>query len=215
MILTAKDVQFAIVDETLDSDSFKNFWNYFGQLDFVYRSMTGWQKFWKINDGQILSSASYNSTNLEAPLNAIHQGVSALAEQHLESIVGKKGEAWNEIVYTPFIYPVGSKTSWNNNYDCAASCIFYVHQEWNPHWGGELFIAKTPPKEEIVTTTPNSITREYVSPLLDSYGMGIYISPLPNRMVFLKGSVWNFMNRIDQSAGDKVHCSIVAHFLKK
>jgi hypothetical protein len=77
-------------------------------------------------------------------------------------------------------------------------------------------VAKTPPPEQVSSNIPeDQMTREYVAPLINAYGMGVYASPLPNRMVFTKGSAWHSINRVDQAAGDNVRCSVVAFFLKE
>lgn len=222
MKATAKDSNLAILDEVFEQDRFQYFWNYFNGLEYAYKSSTSWHKVWRINDGQILASlSSYNSkAPFNNPMDWIDQTVTTLAGQ-LEDVVGKKGEDWNDIIYTPYIYPAGTKISWHDDTGYTGACIFYPHQEWSPHWGGELYVAKTPPPEEskqlVLNNAKGSIvdtmTRDYVAPLLNAYGMGTYIAPLPNRMVFTSGAVWHAVNRVDVAAGDKMRCSIVAFFL--
>lgn len=219
MKLTTKDSQLAVLDEVFSPETFKQFWSYFNNLDFAYRSMNGWQKVWRINDGQILASSPFyhSKAPFNNPMDWIDQTVTALAKEHLQDIVGKEGEDWYDILYTPYIYPAGTKISWHDDYGYTGACIFYPHQEWNPHWGGELCVARTPLPQEVQAgkVSEDFMTREYVAPLLNAYGMGIYVSPLPNRMAFTSGSVWHSINRVDQSAGDNVRCSVVAFFLKK
>jgi len=217
MRLLVKDSQLSVVDEVFENNVFYNFWNYFNSLEFAYRSVSGWQKVWRINDGQILSGISYYHS--QSPFNSsidwIDQVVTSLAKKNFEDIVGKEGEDWNEIMYTPYIYPAGTKISWHDDGCYTGACIFYPHLEWSPNWGGELFVAKTPPPQECeFKGSMDMINRDFVSPLLNKYGMGTYVSPLPNRMVFTSGSVWHSINRVDQAAGDKVRCSIVAFFMK-
>ena len=223
MRYTAKDSSMAIVDEVFEPEMFKSFWHSFNSMDFAYRFSTSWQKVWKISDGQILSGASlYHS---KAPFNSsmdwVHQAMYGLAKQ-LEDVVGKEGEDWNEISLTPYLYPAGTKISWHDDCGYTGACIFYPHLEWSPHWGGELLVAKTPNQEEwdkLVCGEQkgglnDNMSREYIAPLLNAYGMGMYVSPLPNRMVFTSGSVWHSINRVDQTAGDKVRCSVVGFFTK-
>ena len=75
-------------------------------------------------------------------------------------------------------------------------------------------IARTNPEKNNDTKDEDLMTREFVSPILDEFGMGTYISPLPNRMAFTSGSVWHNISRVDQAAGDNVRCSVVAFFMK-
>jgi len=218
MKLTTKDSQLAVVDEVLSPEMFNHFWAYFNGLDFGYRSMNSWQKVWRINDGQVLASSPFYGSKapFNCPMDWIYQTVVALAEQHLEDLVGKKDKDWKDILLTPYIYPAGTKISWHDDYGYTGACIFYPHKAWNPHWGGELFVAKTPSPQEIKNAgiDPDAMTREYVTPLINAYGMGLYVAPLPNRMAFTSGSTWHSINRVDQAAGDNVRCSVVAFFLK-
>ena len=55
MKLTVKDPRMAVVDDVFEAPVFTDFLRFFNTLDFAYRSMTGWQKVWRINDGQILA----------------------------------------------------------------------------------------------------------------------------------------------------------------
>lgn len=222
MKLTSKDSHHAVVDEVFEPDVFKKLWEYFNELPFAYRSMTGWQKVWRINDGQILaSSPNYQcQAPFNSPMDILHQTILALAKQHFEEIVGKEGESegWQDLFFTPYIYPAGTKISWHDDYGYTGACIFYTHQEWSPNWGGELMLAKTSSLEEIQQDAnkiqQECMTRKYIDPILNKYGVGTYVSPLPNRLVFTSGKTWHSINRVDQSAGDNVRCSIVGFFTK-
>lgn len=210
MKVTAKDSSLAVLDQVFEPDRFKHFWNYFNGLEYAYRSSTSWHKIWRINDGQLLSSlSSYHSkAPFESPIDWIDSLVTGLAAQ-LEDIVGIKGKDWNDVIYTPYICPTGAKISWQN--DITGSCVFYPHPEWNPFWGGELFVAKTPSSDD----SSNGKSSGHITPILDVFGMGHYISPLPNRMVFTSGGVWHSTNRVDSAAGEHVRCSITAVFLRE
>jgi|FreactcultureFD7_1027221.scaffolds.fasta_scaffold03088_2 hypothetical protein len=225
MKLSVNESNVAIVDGVFEDQQFKDFHSYFNKLDFNYASNTGWQKVWRITDGQILGSHAVNHSQVptNTPFDWIDQTVYLLAKQHFEHIVGKEGEDWVDIIHRPYIYPVGTKISWHDDFAYSGACIFYCHTEWSPYWGGELFVAKTSnpeecerlAKEKSKDSLNNIITREYVNPILNEYGMGFYFSPLPNRMAFTSGKVWHAINRVDQSAGDAVRCSIVSFFKKK
>lgn len=221
MKLIAKDNDFAVLDEVFEPSIFTNFWTYYNQLDFAYRSMTGWCKVWRINDGQILAGAPFKHTQapFNCPMDWVHKTIFALAGEHFSSIVGSYGKDWSDILLTPYIYPVGTRISWHDDFAYTGACIFYAHPKWNPHWGGELMLAKTPPEEELnkIKNSANAadmMTRDYLCPIVDYYGMGRYIAPMPNRMVFTRGDLWHSINRVDQAAGDNMRCSVVAFFLK-
>lgn len=219
MRLTATDNDFAIVDEVLSPENFQEFWKYFNSLDYADRSITGWQKVWRINDGKILAGAAnyLSASPFNSPLDWLLQNILFCARNHFKNIVGVEGVDWQDILLTPYLYGEGTKISWHNDYGYSGACIFYPHLQWSPFWGGELMIAKTPNPEDINSSDSGKVdmmTRSYVNPLLNAYGMGFYSSPLPNRMVFTKGSTWHQINRVDKAAGDNIRCSVVAFFLK-
>ena len=219
MKLTAKDSHYAVVDDVFDKEGCTYFWEYFNSLPFAFRSMTGWQKVWKISDGQVLASSPYYHTQapFNNPMDMVHKMVVALAEQHFEEIVGKQGVDWHELFFTPYIYPAGTKISWHDDYGYTGACIFYPHLECRPNWGGELMVAKAPSAEELNADklAPDFMTRKYIDPILTHYGMGLYFTPSPNRMVFTSGKVWHGINRVDSAAGDNARCSIVGFFTKE
>ncbi len=213
-----KTDEIAIFDEIFDSKGFKHFVSYFNRLPFVFRQSQGWLKIWRISDGQILSSPEsyYTKMPTNTPIDWIHNTVYHIAKNYLQDICGEEGKDWDEIVYTPYIYPEGTKISWHDDHGYSAACIFYCHEEWSPHWGGELMVAKTPPFDSVLdgVEPDDEVSRKYTNKLLNTYGYGTYISPVPNRMAFTKGSVWHGINRVDKSAGDHMRASVVAFFKK-
>ena len=85
----------------------------------------------------------------------------------------------------------------------------------NPFRDQEKFMRACDQTVEGLNDFDNQINRNGGTKLLNHYGMGLYVSPLPNRIVFTKGKTWHCINRVDQSAGDNVRCSVVAFFLKE
>ena len=213
--MVSRDENHAVLDGVFDEKTYQQFCAFFNNLDFAYRSLTGWQKVWRVSDGLVLASSAYYAH--KAPHNSMMDMlgniVGTLGEQHFESIVGKKGVDWDDYFMTPYIYPAGTKISWHNDHGYTGAAIFYTHSSWDPNWGGELFIAKTSPEREL--SCPDSIDRSNLAPLLNQYGIGSYISPLPNRLVFTKGKTWHSINRVDKVAGDALRCSIVTFFYKR
>lgn len=216
MQLVSREENYAVLDGVLEGDSYNQFCSYFNNLDFAYRNMTGWQKVWRVSDGQVLAGPAHYA--FKGPHNSMIDSLSgivgSLATQYLESIVGKKGEDWDDYFLTPYIYPAGTKISWHNDYGYSAAAIFYTHRFWDPNWGGELFIAKTSPEFDNGSCV-DSVDRGGVIPVINQFGMGNYIAPLPNRLVFTKGKTWHSINRVDPTAGDALRCSIVTFFYKR
>lgn len=208
----------AIFDEVFDTDMFRQFVHFFNNQNFAFRHANNWFKVWRLSDGQIIAGqeSTYPKVPFDSPLDWLHHQVINLAKTYLEDICGKEGEEWEQIVYTPYIYPAGTKISWHDDYGYSAACIFYCHTEWSPNWGGELMVAKAPPFNEIVDQAEmdDQIMRKYITKIINHDGFGHYINPLPNRMVFTKGGAWHSINRVDKAAGDNTRNSVVAFFKK-
>jgi hypothetical protein len=216
-VLTKDPNRFVIVDEVLDKDTFEKFWKWFEGQDFSCPHLGGWQKVWRLADGMPYGSHPYYHS--KAPFNneldAVYQNILFLAREN-QDVCGEEGKDWDEIVVRPYIYTAGCRLSWHNDPGYASACIFYPHKIWHAHWGGELFIALTPPSiaQADIKSTVNEITREWYSDFLNKYGLGTYVAPIPNRAVFTKGDVWHAINRVDQTAGDNIRCSVVCFFKK-
>lgn len=219
MKCTLKNEAAAVFDEVLDKEMFGHFLSYFNSLDFRFVTSSNWMKIWRVNDGDVLVGNSFNSAShpFKSPLDWLHHNVYNLAKSHMECLVGKEGEDWDEISYTPYIYGAGTKISWHDDTGYRAAAIFYCHPEWSPFWGGELMLANTPSQPDISVFAKNSdmVNRGCTSALLNMQGSGMYISPLPNRVAFTKTGVWHCINRVDSAAGDNLRCSFVAFFKKK
>lgn len=222
MKLTYKDSQLAILDEVFEENKFKEIWDLFTSLDFFNRHIKQYYKVWRVNDGDVLAGQELLASNFptKTPYDYLNSVVNTLAKEHLIDIVGEYKKDWFDIAYTPYIYPAGTKISWHDDYGYTGAAILYTHQTWSPNWGGELFVAKTTSHDESKKMIENSkscdrLNKDYINPILNQFGMGLYVSPLPNRIVVTSGSVYHSINRVDQAAGDNLRCSIVAFFIKK
>ena len=219
MRCTLRNGDAVVFDDVLDQSAYGHFMAFFNSLDFRFVSANNWMKIWRVNDGSVIAGNSFSSAiaPFNSPLDWLHHNIYSLAKLHLEGIVGKEGEDWDEISYTPYIYGAGTKISWHDDTGYRAAAIFYCHSEWSPFWGGELMLANTPSLDEanLQTTHSDVVNRNFASELINRYGNGIYISPIPNRIAFTKTGVWHCINRVDSAAGDNLRCSFVAFFKKK
>lgn len=211
--LIHNDPNFVIIDDLLPPDVFWSFWQYFNQLPFQNCFHDQWLKVWKLSDGTIFRSPTFYDS--KAPFNnlmdVLQQRVSWLAP-NFKHLVGERGKDWEEIQYTPYLYPAGTKISWHNDSGYTGACIFYAHPQWSSHWGGELMVARVNENEYVPS---DSFSREEHSTFLNNYGFGHYIAPKPNRLVITKGSSWHCINRVDSTAGDHVRCSVVGFFIQR
>lgn len=221
--LLCNDPNFAVIDNVLEPQIFTQFWEYFNTLPFQNCSHDQWLKVWKLSDGEILRSPTFYHTKapFNCPMDWIQNYVFWLSAK-FPHLIGEYGKDWEEIQFTPYLYPDGSKISWHNDFGYTGACIFYAHPKWSAHWGGELLVAKTEDgdgewtsEKSEETWSRNTFSRENHSDFLNKQGIGNYIVAKPNRLVFTKGSAWHSVNRVDRTAGDNVRCSVVGFFIKK
>lgn len=88
-----------------------------------------------------------------------------------------------------WIYPPGSGLHYHNDGIYAGSYAFYIHEEWDETWGGELLIR----------------------PDNDDLG-GQFIIPKPNRLVLIAPNILHSINPVHLRAGNR-HRQSLAGFL--
>ena len=126
------------------------------------------------------------------------------AEDTLSPWTGKRGEDWDFLSATPFLYPRDSGLAWHDDAaDRAASYVFYAHEEWRPTWGAELLIATDLGRGEARVVPPQTALNADV---------GHYVAPLPNRLVVLKSGTPHMVKRVDPNAGENVRSSVAGFF---
>lgn len=213
MRLTAQDSRYVVFDDVLPD--FDGFLRFFGRQEFASVSLSGWKRVWRPTDGDVLATRQHR--HLEAPfgskMDEIHHVVSTMASSHLRDFVGP----WGDILIKSYIYAEGTRISWHNDVGYSAAAIFYAHDSWKASWGGELLVAESPPEDvrarvESAAAASQDGLRRLHDPLVEHMGVGHYISPKPNRLVFTRGGVWHCINRVDRSAGDALRCSVVCFF---
>ena len=216
MNITAQEQnKFVIYDNILSQEEYSRFWTYTQKEHYVPAKSGGWNKVWRLEDGEPLVSKMQKHTEgpFEDDMEVVRANVMAIAERHPE-LVGD----YKDVTFRNYLYGRGSRISWHNDPGYNAACIFYTHQEWSPFWGGELMLADLPdlqqlPKEVIEgVASDDDLEKKWVGRLLNIWGVGRYITPLPNRMVLTKGDVWHATSRVDPSAGDHLRTSVVCFF---
>jgi Rps23 Pro-64 3,4-dihydroxylase Tpa1-like proline 4-hydroxylase len=203
--------KFSIYDDVMNDEEFKKVWDYVQNEEYVYSHVNNWIKVWRLTDGRPVGSKSYKLSD-----SPFRNGLDLVIEKVLEG--AKKNDHllgdWDEIHFRSYLYSRGTKISWHNDFAYTGACIFYTHPKWASSWGGELMVAETP---ENVPDPPNAsshLDHRWEDAVMEAYGMGNYITPKPNRMVFTAGNVWHSVNRVDEDAGDHTRCSIVCFFQK-
>ena len=141
-----------------------------------------------------------------------------------ESLIGTQGQDWEYFFARSYIYPAGTGLSWHrdNENNASGAYVYYAHPHWDPQWGGEFLVAplKTRhvkfPKKQLYEGGEKFIgshidNAHEIEPLMEE-GLGTYIMPKPNRLVFLTSGVMHCIKKVDMAAGNKMRGTIQGFF---
>jgi hypothetical protein len=208
MKLSIDNSKFAIYDDVLTSQEYSNLWDWQQKEEYSTVHSTQWQKVWRISDGQPLYAKSYRYAEapFNNPLDYVVDMIDKLIPMHPHLC-----NQWNDVTLRSYIYPRGTKIDWHTDDGYTAAAIFYTHPVWKSHWGGELKIAETPKNFEY-KKIGGQVDTDWREEALNTWAVGQYITPKPNRLAITTGGIWHCINRVDADAGDNCRCSIVCFF---
>jgi len=230
--LTLSTEQIRIYDDFLDPDAFKALLPHTTEDTFGIVHREEWRKVWRLGDGLPLEgtttyyrpdASGYDTdedpryptgTPIDTVIEAIHQTAVADAAD----IVGGAGSEWNCMSLTPWVYPQGSGLSLHRNRDAySGSFTYFIHHDWNFHWGGQLLI--------LDPRTGNGYDPDdspYNPPFLSDQdenraaaepGIGLSILPKPNRLVFIAPETYQMITRVDANAGNRPRVALAGFFM--
>ena len=235
---TYANEQFAVFDDVLSPEQFRNFWELCQGGSYESVHAQGRVGVFRLDDGEPLwggSSYAWPSVpinglippNLDlskAPIKlyptgtAIDPVLEAIKARcaSVENLIGKEKEAWAGILGRPYIYPRGSGVSWHEDSGpYSGAFIFYAHPEWNVLWGGELLVAdpstKTShaPRQNVTHRFENQKENEE----LLRVGMGRFVMPKPNRLVFIAPGYRHMIAKVTPAAGNHPRVSLAGFFV--
>jgi len=238
--------QFVVFDDVMSKRELEEMWRYLqfvslAGVDSVYDQDSPWP----ISDGRPLTGETVvavaepaglrRRADREAPPDPAHPTGTALdcvfekllsLLPQVEAWVGKRGEDWNRISATPYVYPSGTALSWHaDGSPFTGAFTFYAHPVWKAQWGGELLVADRSRKLSYsgsATPAPHSIEEKLsyrfdkraMNEHLSRPGVGHFIMAIPNRLVVLAGGNPHKVARVDPSAGDRVRTTVSGFFLR-
>ncbi|WP_158913278.1 2OG-Fe(II) oxygenase [Caulobacter sp. S45] len=131
----------------------------------------------------------------------------------ITEIIGHPGETWARISACPFAYPVGTGIRWHTDRIYSGAFVYYANMEWRPNWGGELLVGG------VVVEGPG-VSPAHRRGLFgdehlqwgDKGGAGVFIAPLPNRLVLIRGGTPHMVKRVEPAAGDRPRVSVAGFF---
>ena len=212
MKLVIQNEQVVVYDDVLTAEDFATLRRYVADEHYTTPLASGgWVKAWRPTDGQPFCTEAYITTGdpLSNALDLLTGPARETASRH-PCVVSQ----YTEIAFRCYLYPRGTRISWHDD-RYAGALTFYVHPHWGATWGGELMIADAPPVDAFlqnVSPPQTWLTPDWENDYLSHKGVGLWITPKPNRLVLTAASAYHYVNRVDGDAGDQVRAAIVGFY---
>ncbi|MBT6433930.1 MAG: hypothetical protein HOK97_07255 [Deltaproteobacteria bacterium] len=193
-----KTEQCAVYDNVLEPAELQELWKYMQMAEYQSVHNQGWQKVWRLHDGEVMKGPLISCSVVEDPeysepvdkLEALHYPTQTIIDKLLEKtiegadahpeLIGTKGTDWTRMIASPHLYPIGSGLSWH--IDTGLYCgafSFYCNPEWNAVNGGELLISNADTSAlveqlpsvvvfEVEDNEIKSLERKTIEPYLDN-----------------------------------------------
>jgi Rps23 Pro-64 3,4-dihydroxylase Tpa1-like proline 4-hydroxylase len=231
---TFRNTQVLVLDDFLPKEEFDALRAYLQLEDYDWIRSNDWDRVWRITDGDSLKGPEIYSHDLG--LNKHHYPSGSGMDMFLERIlkakeifapwVGVFSKEWRAVTAQPFLFPQGTRLSWHGDPPdlITGGYVFYVHDQWNIQWGGELFIEEEAASEDMAPTSSEekariqqlmlrqSMDNSYLNEVLSDPGMGRFFMPIPNRVILFTAGTRHMVNRVDPNAGDTARHTISGSF---
>jgi hypothetical protein len=126
-------------------------------------------------------------------------------------IFGDSGADWNEVSFTFWQYPAGSRLSWHDDSRPArrGAYVFFAHPRWDASWGGELLLIDADSRLIDDGGAGERDERPPIGELIVRAGVNpVAILPRPNRLVLFSSNTFHMVTRVDGTAGEQVRCTL-------
>ena len=227
--LTLSNDQAMIYDDFLPKSDFEPLLEHAGSTDYTLVHKEGWHKSWHVTDGlPLVGQATYFRENgayqdyessrypTRTPLDRLIEAIDGVADD-AEPLVGKRDVRWKGMALWPFLHPRGTALSLHRDHTIySGAIIFYVHQQWDIHWGGHLLVLDPRTGGGVGFHEPGLYTflsDENENQLVSEPGIALCILPKPNRLVFLRETAFHMITRVDADAGDRPRVTLSGFFL--
>jgi hypothetical protein len=221
---------FCVIDNFLPSEIFHEVHESVKREKFFYENSLEWNTVWHPLNGNSLITGlkSFGETGMPS----LRYPTGAPIDRFIETIEKSKHEFEHLLLPTEpeddslkftaagFLYRAGWGLPWHidhGNLSYRGAFAYYLHENWRGNWGGELMISPeprrySPQKGDIDLGFRQGVG--FVEPAHISEGIGTFIMPKPNRIVFLKQGILHAINAVSPLAGENMRFSIAGFFIK-
>ena len=201
MICVFSTDKVTVFDDVLPAEGFAQVWASVQKEEFsIDRTVAEHSLYWRHGDVLAASSApcDYSQPN---------NGYRDTFKDACLKIANQLGVAYSSFLSSVQLYGRGTKLSWHRDSGGAGTFAYYVHPEWKPTWGGELYV----PEQDVRPESNKDRKLTYGKEMWDdlSTGWGLWIAPKPNRLVYTAPDVLHQVNRVDPDAGDNLRVAVI------
>lgn len=197
------DQHLVVYDEVLPEAAFLDLWQLMNILPYQSTAAIEWAKVWNISDGNIFRSKQIATNEMGMPrtetaIDTLIDAVIQVARNH-PALAG-----FNGIAVIPYVWPQQSSISWHSDgaayetHSRIGGFTFYAHKYWNAEWGGEFLMFPERGQQGLVFDNSN------VSEQILSRGIGTWISPKPNRLLFITGDALHKVSKTSPVAAPRL-----------
>lgn len=221
-----------IYDDFLPETAFQPLLAYAVSVDYMLVHKNLWHKSWHFTDGlpwigkrgiYLRHQSAYQPHEdfhypTATPLDPLFEAIDGVADE-AEPLVGRRGVRWDGMAMWPFLHPRGTGLSLHRDHTVyAGAIIYYVHHDWDMHWGGHLLVLDSRTGSGVGFNEPelySFLSDENENRLVSEPGIGLSIAPKPNRLVFMKDTAYHMVTRVDEDAGDRPRITFSGFFLTR
>ena len=225
--ITAANERFVIVDDFLPAATVDALYQHVNDDEFKLVHQQRVLKAWRLGDGLPVHGTSitfrprsrYRSHERPypsgTPLDRFVDAIRDILPKAAGSI-GLRGDTWNAVSVSPWIYPAGAALSLHRDSIAhAGAYTYFLHRQWSYHWGGHLLVLDD--ADHSVKPKPYRYwlsDAEEDQLLAGKSGLATCILPKPNRLVFLAPAAPHMITRVDPNAGTHARISISGFFVR-
>jgi hypothetical protein len=130
------------------------------------------------------------------PIDHVFKAITDRVEE-IRDVVGELGSDWVGIVSKTYAYSRGTKANWHaDDGPYSGAFVYYAHDNWDKDWGGHFLYCDSAAMQD------------------DGPTRGSFLSPLPNRLLLLRGGTVHTVSNVSQSAGLNSRLTVAGFFLR-
>lgn len=216
---------FVVIDDFLDAEDFVTLHDHVKRETFFYENSFEWNKVWHPLEGNALITGlkSYGATGRPG----ITYPTGTPYDRFMDRIVGARErfagavalEGALKFTTAAFLYRSGWGLPWHDDLgdnEYRGAFAYYLHDQWRGNWGGELMIVSERRRFEDEGSDIDLGFKQgagFPQPAYIRDGVGQFVMPKPNRIVFFRQGILHCINRVSPLAGENMRFSLAGFFL--